>query len=148
MAQPRLFSILKIESAEARKHGAVLLGTLVFVVSCAIALTTVSQFLRVNAAAPLHSLCPFLNVTGVPCPFCGLTRSLFSLLHGDLIGALWYHSFGPMLWGGTLLIGCFSLGLAIFKRKISTSIPQRVRTKGIVVTLLILWCGRIFLSHP
>lgn len=41
--------------------------------------------------------CPFLSLTGLPCPGCGLTRSCISLLCGDLTGSLRYHALGPLI---------------------------------------------------
>jgi hypothetical protein len=41
-------------------------------------------------------LCPFRLLTGLPCPGCGLTRSLVSLLHGDLSAAVLFHPLGPI----------------------------------------------------
>ena len=41
-------------------------------------------------------LCPFRLVTGLPCPGCGLTRSLVSLLHGDVSAAVLFHPLGPV----------------------------------------------------
>lgn len=46
--------------------------------------------------------CPFLRVTGRPCPTCGLTRSWAALLHGDLGGSLAFHAAGPLLALGLL----------------------------------------------
>lgn len=31
--------------------------------------------------------CPFLRLTGRPCPFCGGLRAVNDVLHGDLLGA-------------------------------------------------------------
>lgn len=54
--------------------------------------------------------CPFLTVTGLPCPGCGLTRSCACLLRGQFRQSLDYHAFGPLFLGigilglvGTLL---------------------------------------------
>jgi hypothetical protein len=40
---------------------------------------------------------PFKQLTGLPCPFCGMTRSGQSLLAGDLIRAFYYNALGPVL---------------------------------------------------
>jgi hypothetical protein len=41
--------------------------------------------------------CPFFKFTGIPCPSCGLTRSLISLSQGDITSSLQYDSFGVIL---------------------------------------------------
>lgn len=45
----------------------------------------------------LPSLCMFRNITGLPCPGCGLTRSFVSAAHGDLALSLHFHRFGWLL---------------------------------------------------
>ena len=44
------------------------------------------------------SLCWFYNVTGLPCPGCGLTRSLACISHLEPGAALRYHPFGVALY--------------------------------------------------
>lgn len=39
-------------------------------------------------------LCIFSNLTGMPCPSCGSTRSVMCLLHGDPIGAISINPLG------------------------------------------------------
>lgn len=41
-------------------------------------------------------LCPFRQLTGLPCPGCGLTRSWVYLVHGDVHAAVWANPFGPV----------------------------------------------------
>jgi len=41
--------------------------------------------------------CPFFKSTGIPCPSCGLTRSLISLSQGEITNSLQYHGFGLVL---------------------------------------------------
>jgi hypothetical protein len=62
-----------------------LLGSLLF------SLFPLAYFLRSFIEHLPLSVCPFYTVTGIRCPFCGLTRSLASGLHGDFSTALAYH---------------------------------------------------------
>ncbi len=32
--------------------------------------------------------CPLRTLTGVPCPFCGMTRGAVALVHGDVVASL------------------------------------------------------------
>lgn len=52
-----------------------------------------------------HSGCIFKSVTGVPCPTCGLTRSVSLLLRGDITSSLAVHPLGfPVLAAIVLLL--------------------------------------------
>jgi hypothetical protein len=42
-------------------------------------------------------VCIFKRITGIPCPSCGSTRSVLSLLKGDVLGALFWNPFGFIL---------------------------------------------------
>jgi len=44
-----------------------------------------------------HSLCPFKLLTGLPCPGCGITKSIIFLYKGDIVRSLSYHIFGPLV---------------------------------------------------
>lgn len=48
-------------------------------------------------------LCPVRRLTGVPCPGCGLTRSIGLLLHGRIRDATRLHPFSPLVLG-TLVV--------------------------------------------
>jgi hypothetical protein len=43
------------------------------------------------------TLCPFRLVTGLPCPFCGLTHSLLALGQGDLDDSVRFSPIGPLV---------------------------------------------------
>jgi hypothetical protein len=48
----------------------------------------------------LHSdpgVCLFRHFTGIPCPSCGSTRAVLSLLHGEFIQSLNWNPFGVVL---------------------------------------------------
>jgi len=40
------------------------------------------------------SICIFRNITGVPCPSCGTTRSVLAILDGDLMNSIDHNPFG------------------------------------------------------
>src|ERR1035437_1913257 len=42
-------------------------------------------------------VCLFKRITGIPCPSCGSTRSVLSLVKGDVLGALFWNPFGFIL---------------------------------------------------
>ncbi|WP_088893259.1 DUF2752 domain-containing protein [Leptolyngbya ohadii] len=48
-------------------------------------------------------VCPLRSLTGIPCPFCGMTRSLMAAARGNFVEAIDYHAFGVLLVGVLLL---------------------------------------------
>ncbi|MFA5301298.1 MAG: DUF2752 domain-containing protein [Bacteroidales bacterium] len=44
-----------------------------------------------------QSFCPFKMLTGLPCPGCGMIKSMVSLYRGDLAESFRNHLFGPLL---------------------------------------------------
>lgn len=51
----------------------------------------------------MPSICPFFNITGIPCPGCGLTRSFVCLAHGHVREALLWHPLGPVMFSAAVL---------------------------------------------
>ena len=45
------------------------------------------------------SLCPIFHLTGVECPFCGMTRSFVSITHARFSEALDYNLGSPLIYG-------------------------------------------------
>lgn len=86
------------------------------------------------AAAPS---CPFLTLTGIPCPFCGLTRATVALGSGDFTAAFTYHPLAPLilaltLWGALLL----ALG------RLPSLASRRVAIAG-AIAILALWIAAL-----
>lgn len=52
-----------------------------------------STYLRIFSI-PIPDTCSFRNLTGLPCPGCGLTRSIVAGMHGDFRASLVYHRLG------------------------------------------------------
>ncbi len=47
------------------------------------------------------SICLFINIFGLPCPACGMTRAYISLAHLDIKRAFYYH---PLFWSVPLIL--------------------------------------------
>ncbi len=45
---------------------------------------------------PVHPplACPLLSITGIPCPFCGMTRACVALAHGHVVQSLAFNPGG------------------------------------------------------
>lgn len=66
--------------------------------------------------------CPFQTITGIPCPGCNMTTSLYYLLHTDIKRSFYYHA---------LLIPTMLFFVAcVYFRK----------NEKIIKILLIIWC--------
>ena len=58
----------------------------------------ISAILQPNRVTGL-SLCPVFHLTGVLCPFCGMTRSFVSITHTRFSEALDYNLGSPLIYG-------------------------------------------------
>ena len=58
------------------------------------------------------SFCPFRVWSGLPCPGCGLTRSVVALAHGDPVGSLYFHPLGVAVVLALLVVVVAELVLA------------------------------------
>ena len=54
-------------------------------------------------------ICLMHRLTGLPCPGCGLTRSITSMTHGELFRAAAYHPFGPLIWALLVALTVYSV---------------------------------------
>ena len=68
-------------------------------------------------------VCPMLQLTGLACPGCGLTRGFHALFHGDLLAALDFNALLPLY---ALLFGYFFVSLVLLA----------VRGRGLSISLL------------
>ncbi len=64
----------------------------------------------------LPDTCSFLDLTGLPCPGCGLTRSVVSAVHGDLVGSWDFHRLGMITLFYILLQAMFRVSVLAFSR--------------------------------
>ena len=93
--------------------------------------------------------CPFLRLTGMPCPGCGLTRACLLMLKGEGQAAIRFHAFAPIF---ILLIGILFISTLLprsttepFIHKAETLERQTGITIIILGGLILYWLARLFL---
>ncbi len=89
-------------------------------------------------------------VTGLPCIFCGTTRALQHLLHGEFARALYYNWLSyPLLAAACAFYLCSALELC-FRRNLLAAIPcPRLSARSLgafAAGLLLLWCLQVYLA--
>jgi len=71
--------------------------------------------------------CPFLAITGHPCPFCGGTRSFAYLWDGQVSRAALLYPLGPLFFAVTL-VAIPALAVAVLAdRDLAVRLPDRLR---------------------
>ena len=118
-----------------------LLPNLIILIICSIFLigalilkppTDESPYLRIGGAT-LPGICMFHGMTGLPCPGCGLTRSISAAAHGDLKSSFSHHRLGLLLLYYIFLQFVFNLGYIIIPRwRKSLSRPMKILHRGII----------------
>ena len=98
-----------------------------------------------TSLAGLPSLCTFHNVTGLPCPGCGITRSLVCCAHGLIGQAFRFHPLGPLVF--LVLIGMTLMSVVSAARPGIRLIlpPQWINGAAWtgIAALGIIWAGRL-----
>jgi hypothetical protein len=82
------------------------------------AIVVVSVVWHPELASPYgnyFTLCGFKNITGLPCPGCGLTHSFCALAKGDVSNSLAFNFMGPVLFA--LLVVVWVRALAVMLRR-------------------------------
>ena len=92
-----------------------------------------------------YSGCIIKHVTTIPCPSCGSTRSILSLLHGDVLGALYLNPLGFLIFGILLVVPFWLIYDILTKRESLHTTFRRtellVRKKWIALPLILLFLG-------
>jgi hypothetical protein len=94
---------------------------------------------------PMLWRCGFHEITGLPCPSCGMTRALFAAANGRFKEAFAFHPLGLLLFVfGIALSLVFALE-AVMNRKLLTYDGRVVRILLILflALMLLLWVVRL-----
>jgi hypothetical protein len=94
-------------------------------------------------ALPSHSLCVFQQWIGLPCVFCGMTRSFSLISQGQWLASLHYHLLGLPCYAATLLFAVSGVcspqkadtAMRLFKEKRSLAL--------LMLALLVCWVWKL-----
>lgn len=142
MAQP--------EPASAERQGETVFNALFgrFALPVSVVVLIVSVLMPARGVG--FTICWFHHLTdGLPCPGCGLTRSVASFAHLELGQSLMYHPFGPLLWLAALFIVGVKLGGEARRQAVRRWFIAHGRGAyrtymGIVFAFLAFGMGRLF----
>jgi hypothetical protein len=113
---------------------------------CGAALVAALVLARLVAFADLNSVtfaghalswgCWFRQQFGVPCPFCGLTRSTLLALQGQLSSALQVNPAGLVLVFGLFTLGCALVGVALSSPAAAARLRRRTQVGATIYAAL------------
>lgn len=90
--------------------------------------------------------CLVHQLTGLPCPTCGLTRSFAAMAGGDVARALKFHPLGPALFVSAVALGAGLCVAALFSRRFRLRLTDREQSASLVCLtglLLGFWVARL-----
>ena len=89
------------------------------------------------AVSPIHPplICPLRTLTGIPCPFCGMTRAVTAAMQGHLWASLRYQPAGLLL---------LAFGLFVVTRR--SRDPVRLPTWSLVALVALMWAWNLTLN--
>lgn len=92
------------------------------------------------------SLCPFMTLSGMPCPFCGLTHAVFYLFHGQWTKALESNPlvvFSPLV--SVYLVIAYDLvcNKSLVSHIVAKAIACRWTKFVLVILLIAVWCYKL-----
>jgi hypothetical protein len=81
--------------------------------------------------------CPFLQITGIPCPLCGATTSFTYLTRGDLAAAFGANPLAPIYYL-ILLAAVFMILWALVHRK-NIHLSFHMKGKTLCIIIVAIW---------
>ena len=126
----------------------------VSLLACVAGYVWVYYALTHSGKEPGMVVCPIKQVTGFPCPSCGVTRSLVQLVHGNPGAALYLNPLGMMVGAAMLVIPCWIAADFISGRRTLVFVYNRAEDMAkkpkiavpLVVLLMLNWFWNI-LKH-
>ncbi|MFM8393028.1 MAG: DUF2752 domain-containing protein [Acidobacteriota bacterium] len=90
--------------------------------------------------------CPFLSMTGLPCPVCGMTTSLALAVRGEWRSSVEAQPFGLLLFVGGLALAMMALA-SLWRRidliDLIRSRPGIIFVYTLTILFILSWCYKI-----
>ena len=87
-------------------------------------------------------VCLFKRLTSIPCPSCGTTRSVLSILQGNLLQAFYWNPFGFLLLAVLIITPIWLVIDAISKKNslltFYVSVEKKLQQKSIAISAIAL----------
>lgn len=120
----------------------------VVIVAAAFILPCLWAHRKVEALALLNQPCLLKAATGVPCPFCGGSRSAVAATRGQFVQSLKLSPLGiPVIWGSAFF-GVWLLLCALSGRDLGLRAARKLLAKApigriLIIGLALLWAFKI-----
>lgn len=92
----------------------------------------------VDGAAEGGLACVFRSVTGIPCPFCGMTHATLAIGRGDFAAALAHHPLAPLV-----LILTFGAAVYLLLGKTPRLLGARLTPLAVLGIVAVIWVVRL-----
>jgi len=142
----RLFYLEKTDPSESAKTRIYLLLVIFFVVVT----TYLSPLKLIRYFFPgmfnRDSSCILLNITGIPCIFCGLTRSFEELVSFNLINSFYYNPSSAFIFTFLAIVSLsiFILSLNNYKIRVVSGKKTLI---ALTVVIVAVWIMNILFGH-
>ncbi|HQY19347.1 MAG TPA: DUF2752 domain-containing protein [Ignavibacteria bacterium] len=93
-----------------------------------------------------ESSCILLNVSGIPCPLCGFTRSFEEILKLNIAGSFYYNPSSVFIFTFLACLTLFIFVISFFNYKIKIVSADKTFL-ALTVVLVTVWIVNIFFGH-
>ncbi|EAZ91594.1 DUF2752 domain-containing protein [Crocosphaera chwakensis] len=100
----------------------------------------VSYLTNLGLKLPLPG-CPLLHYVGIPCPGWGLTRSFKAIAQGNLLKAIDFHLFGPILFIIFLTVSFHLIQEIVNNKNISNIYIKIIKNPNYQIIFLLILFG-------
>ena len=144
-----MLTLEKISSQKAWKIRFIVLGIILFgfVVMTITPLEIIQNFFEGNNLLERQeSTCIMLNIAGIPCPLCGMTRSYAEFREYDITGGMYFNPLSIVVFPiiALVLSVIFLASLLNYKIKI---LNNKLFWGSVFSLILVVWVANIIWGH-